>query len=154
MVINKPSTPAGNKGKTPFVCLSGNVRNVMSDKLNKNWSKGNLNSLSTITMRKAIQSGIGKREYLIELLGKLDAKMEITDGGGLTIKNMLTRAIPINTPPIKMTKSKLCGLMVKYFGCAMACHCKRKHWLCRDAPLPAIHQADVNGQDVGEPLDS
>jgi hypothetical protein len=33
--INKPSMPVENKGKTPFVCLSGNVWNVMFDKLNK-----------------------------------------------------------------------------------------------------------------------
>jgi hypothetical protein len=112
VIINKPSTPAGNKGKTPFFCLSGNVQNVMSDKLNKNRSKGNPNSLSTKTMKRAIQSVISKRDYLIKLAGQLDAKMEITDPGGLTIKDMLTRAIPINTPPVKTTKSKLCGLMV------------------------------------------
>ena len=87
---------AGNKGKTPFVCLLGNVWNVISDKLNKNWLKVNLNSSSIETMRVAIQSLIINREYLIGLAGGLDAMMEIPDGGGLTIKDMLTRAIPIN----------------------------------------------------------
>ncbi len=82
VVIDKPSTPAGNKSKTPFVCLSGNVQNMMSNKLNKKWSKGNPNSSSTKTMTKAIQSVIGKKEYLIELAGRLDTKMKITDGGG------------------------------------------------------------------------
>jgi len=39
--------PAGNKGKIPFVCLPGNVRNLLSDKLNTKCSKVNPNSSST-----------------------------------------------------------------------------------------------------------
>jgi hypothetical protein len=37
-------------------------------------------------------------------------------GGGLTIKAMLTRAIPIDTPPVKTSKTKLCGLMVNVWA--------------------------------------
>jgi hypothetical protein len=40
-------------------------------------------------MRVAMQSLIVNREYLIGLAGGLDATMEIPDGGGLTIKDML-----------------------------------------------------------------
>jgi hypothetical protein len=115
VVINEPPRVVGNKGKTPFVCLSGNVRNVISDKLNKNWSKVNPNSSSTETMRVTIQSLIVNREYLISLAGGLDATMETPDGGGLTIKDMLTRAIHINIPA-KTGKSKLCKVMVNVWA--------------------------------------
>jgi hypothetical protein len=42
--------------------------------------------------------------------------MKITDGGVLIIKDMLTRAIAINTLPIKTTKSKLCSLLVNVWA--------------------------------------
>jgi hypothetical protein len=83
MVINESPRVVGNKGKTQFVCLSGDVQNVINDKLNKNWSKVNPNSSSTETMRVAIQSLIVNREFLIGLARGLDAStLEITDGGG------------------------------------------------------------------------
>jgi len=73
--------PAGNKGKTPFICLPGNVPNLLSNKLNTKCSKVNPNSSSTETMRMAMQSLVRNREYLVGLAGGLDATMR--KGGGL-----------------------------------------------------------------------
>jgi len=62
-------------------------------------------------MRMAMQSLVRNREYLVGLAGGLDATMSFEDGGGVTIKDLLARAIPINIPA-KIGKSKLCKFMV------------------------------------------
>jgi hypothetical protein len=59
----------GNKGKTSFVCLSGDVRRVMSDKVKVNASKGNLNVPSAEIAMMMLRSLIAKRTQLIKLAG-------------------------------------------------------------------------------------
>jgi hypothetical protein len=46
-VVGPPLQPAGNKGKIPFICLTGDILRVMQDKLNANATSGNVNSTST-----------------------------------------------------------------------------------------------------------
>ena len=89
----------GNKGKTSFVCLSGDVRRVMLDKAKANSSKGNLNASSHEIAKTMLHSVVARRTQLIELAGGLDATMEIPDGGVETyICDLLLRAIPISLP--------------------------------------------------------
>ncbi len=59
----------GNKGKTSFVCLSGDVRRVMSDKVKVNASKGNLNVPSAEIAMMMLRSLIAKRTQLVKLAG-------------------------------------------------------------------------------------
>jgi hypothetical protein len=59
----------GNKGKTSFVCLSGDVRRVMSDKVKVNASKGNLNMPSAEIAMMMLRSLIAKRTQLVKLAG-------------------------------------------------------------------------------------
>jgi hypothetical protein len=61
----------GNKGKTSFVCLSGDVRRVMLDKAKENSSKGNLNALSHEVTKTMLHSVVVRRAQLIELAGGL-----------------------------------------------------------------------------------
>ena len=58
---------------------------------------------------------VGKREYLLELAGGLDASMEIPNGGGTTIRFLLSKAIPIIFAA-KTTKSKACKFMVNVWA--------------------------------------
>ena len=73
-----------NKGKTSFVCLSGDVRRVMLDKVKANASKGNPNASSHEIAKTMLHSVVARRTQLIELAVGLDATMEIPDGGGGT----------------------------------------------------------------------
>jgi hypothetical protein len=66
----------------------------MQDKLNANATSGNVNSTSAETLKRIFEAVVGKREYLLELTGGLDASMEIFEGGGMTIRDLLSKAIP------------------------------------------------------------
>jgi len=79
-VVVRTPRPAGNKGKTPFVCLTGDILRVMQDKLTANATSGNVNATSAETMKRIFEAVVGKREYLLELAGGLDASMEIPEG--------------------------------------------------------------------------
>ena len=68
LVVRTPR-PAGNKGKTPFVCLTGDILRVMQDKLTTNATSGNVNATSAETMKRIFEAVVGKREYLLELAG-------------------------------------------------------------------------------------
>jgi hypothetical protein len=63
----------GNKGKTSFVCLSGDVRRVMLDKVKANVSKGNPNASSHEIAKTMLHSVVARRMQLIELAVGLDA---------------------------------------------------------------------------------
>ena len=93
--------------------MPGYVRNTISNKLNTKCSKVNPILLSTETMRVAMQTIIKNRAYLVSLAGGLDATMsfKVRGKGGVTIKDMLMRAISLNIPA-KIGKSKLCKFMV------------------------------------------
>jgi len=85
--------PVGNKGKTSFVCLSGDVRRVMLDKVKVSASKGNPNASSHEIAKTMLHSVVARRTQLIELAVGLDATMEIPDGrGGASICDLLLRA--------------------------------------------------------------
>ena len=92
--------PVGNKqGKTSFVCLSGDVRHAMLDKVKANASKGNPNVLSCEIAKTMLHSVVARtrRTQLIELAVRQDATMEIPDGrGGTSICDLLLRAIPMS----------------------------------------------------------
>jgi hypothetical protein len=105
----------GNKCKTPFICLTGDILRVMQDKLNANATNGNVNSTSAETLKRIFETVVGKRGYLLELTGGLDASMEIPEGGGMTIRGLLSKAIPI-TFATKTTKSKVCEFMVNVWA--------------------------------------
>mgnify|MGYP006195072789 CR=1 FL=1 len=107
--------PAGNKGKTPVICLTGDILRVMQDKLNANATSGNVNSTLAETLKRIFEAVVGKREYLLELTGGLDASMEIPEGGGMTIRGRLTKAIP-DQFMAKTTKSKVCEFMVNVWA--------------------------------------
>jgi hypothetical protein len=102
--------PAGNKGKTPFICLTGDILRVMQDRLNKNFSQGDPNSISIETMKSSVGRVVERRAYLLELAGGLDASMEIPNAGEITIKDLLSKVIPIHIP-VKITKIKVCQIM-------------------------------------------
>jgi hypothetical protein len=51
----------GNKGKTSFVCLSGDVRRVMLDKAKTNASKGNPNASSHEIAKTMLHSVVARR---------------------------------------------------------------------------------------------
>ena len=114
-VVGPPLRPAGNKGKTPFVCLTEDILRVMQDKLTANATSGNVNATSAETMKRIFEAGVGKRGYLLELAGGLDASMEIPEGGGMTIRGLLTKAIPVQFAA-KTTKSKVCEFMVNVWA--------------------------------------
>ena len=102
----------GNKGKTSFVCLSGDVQRVELDKAKANSSKGNLNASSHEVAKTMLHSVVVRRAQLIELAGGLDATMEIPDGGGETsICDLLSRAIPTSIPT-RITKISVAVHMV------------------------------------------
>ena len=63
----------GNKGKTSFVCLSGDVRRVMLDKVKANAFKGNPNASSHEIAKTMLLSVVARRMQLIELVVGLDA---------------------------------------------------------------------------------
>ena len=46
-------------------------------------------------MQRIFEAVGGKRGYLLELAGRLDASMEIPEGGGTTIRDLLSKAIPV-----------------------------------------------------------
>jgi hypothetical protein len=106
-VVGPPLRPAGNKGKTPFICLMGDILRVMQDKLNANATSGGVNSTSAETMKRIFEAVVGKRGYLLELAGGLDTSMEIPKGGETTIRDLLSKAIPIRFAA-KTTKIKVC----------------------------------------------
>jgi len=114
-VVGPPLRLVGTKGKTPFICLTGDILRVMQDKLNANATNGNVNSTSAETLKRIVETVVGKRDYLLELTGGLDASMEIPEGGGMTIRGLLSKAIPI-TFTTKTTKSKVCKFMVNVWA--------------------------------------
>ena len=65
--------PVGNKGKTSFVCLSGDIRRVMLDKVKVNASKGKPNASSHEIAKTMLHSVVMRRMQLIELAVGLDA---------------------------------------------------------------------------------
>jgi len=87
----------------------------MQDKLNANATSGNVNSMLAETLKRIVEAVVGKREYLLELTGGLDASMEIPEGGGMTIRGLLSKAIPIIFAT-KTTKSKVCEFMVNVWA--------------------------------------
>jgi hypothetical protein len=72
-VVGPPLRPAENKGKTPFICLTGDILRIMQDKLNANATSGNVNSTSAETMKRIFEAVVGKRGYLLKLARGLDA---------------------------------------------------------------------------------
>jgi hypothetical protein len=66
-------------------------------------------------LKRIFEAVVGKREYLLELTGGLDASMEIFEGGGMTIRDLLSKVIPINFTA-KTTKSKVCEFMVNVWA--------------------------------------
>ena len=114
-VVGPPLRPAGNKGKTPFVCLTGDILRVMQDKLTANATSGNVNATSAESMKWIFEAVVGKRGYLLKLAGGLDTSMEIPEGGGMTIRGLLTKAIPVQFAA-KTTKSKVCEFMVNVWA--------------------------------------
>jgi hypothetical protein len=114
-VVGPPLRPAGNKGKTPFIRLTGDILRIMQDKLNTNATSGNVNSTSAETMKRIFEAVVGKRGYLLELAGGLDASMEIPEGGGTTVRDLLSKAIPIRFVA-KTTMSKVCKFMVNVWA--------------------------------------
>jgi hypothetical protein len=109
-VILRTPRPARNKGKTPFICLTGDILRVMQDRLNRNFSQGNPNSTSIETMKSSVGRVVERRKYLLELAGGIDASMEILNAGEITIQDLLSKVIPIHIP-IKITKIKVCQIM-------------------------------------------
>jgi hypothetical protein len=109
-VVVRTPRPAGNKGKTPFICLTGDILRVMQDRLNKNFSQGDPNSTSIETMKSSVGRVVERRKYLLELAGGLDASMEIPNAGEITIQDLLSKVIPIKIP-VKITKIKVCQIM-------------------------------------------
>jgi hypothetical protein len=126
-VDGPPLQLAGNKGKTPFICLTGDILCVMQDKLNANATSGNVNSMSAETLKRIFEAVVGKREYLLKLTEGLDASMEIPEGGGMTIRYLLSKAIPI-TFAAKTTKSKVLRVYGECLGSSTGCHYKCEYW--------------------------
>jgi hypothetical protein len=62
----------------------------MQDKLTANAIRGNVNSTLAETMNRIFNAMIGRRGYLLKLAGELDASMEIDEGGGTTIRSLLS----------------------------------------------------------------
>ena len=62
-VVGSPLRPAGIKGKTPFVCLTGDILRVMQDKLTANATRENVNATSAETMKRIFEAVVGKRGY-------------------------------------------------------------------------------------------
>ena len=110
-VVVRTPRPAGNKGKTPFICLTGDILCVMQDRLNKKFSQGDPNSTSIKTMKSSIGRVVERRRaYLLELAGGINASMEIPNAGEITIKDFLSKVIPIHIP-VKIMKIKVCQIM-------------------------------------------
>ena len=61
-------------------------------------------------MKSSVGRVVEGRAYLLELAGGLDASMEIPNAGEVTIKELLSKVIPIHIP-IKITKIKVCQIM-------------------------------------------
>ena len=61
-------------------------------------------------MKSSIGRVVERRVYLLELAGRLDASMEIPNAGEITIKDLLSKVIPIHIP-VKITKIKVCQIM-------------------------------------------
>jgi len=102
-------------GKTPFIFLTGDIMCIMQDRLNANATSGNVNSTSAETLKRISEAVVGKREYLLELTGGLDASMEIPESGGMTIRGLLSKSIR-DTFATKTTKSKVCEFMVNVWA--------------------------------------
>jgi hypothetical protein len=99
----------------------------MQDKLNANATSGNVNSMSAETLKRIFEAVVGKREYLLKLTEGLDASMEIPEGGGMTIRYLLSKAIPI-TFAAKTTKSKVLRVYGECLGSSTGCHYKCEYW--------------------------
>jgi hypothetical protein len=102
--------PAENKGKTPFIYLPGDIQRIMQDRLNENFSQGDPNSTSVETMKSSVGRVVERRAYLLQLMGGLNASMEIPNAGEITIRDLLSKVIPIHIP-VKITKIKVCPIM-------------------------------------------
>ena len=109
-VFVRTQRPTGNMGKTPFICLTGDILRIMQVRLNKNFTQGDPNSTSIETMKSSVGRVVERKAYLLELAGGLDASMEIPNAGEITIKDLLSKVIPIHIP-VKITKIKVCQIM-------------------------------------------
>jgi hypothetical protein len=98
--------PTGNKDKTPFISLPGDIQRIMQYRLNENFSQGDPNSTSVETMKSSVGRVIERRAYLLELAGGLKASMEIPNAGKFTIRDLLSKVIPVYIP-VKITKIKV-----------------------------------------------
>jgi hypothetical protein len=61
-------------------------------------------------MTSSVGRVIEGRAYLLELAGGLNTSMESSNAGEVTIKELLSKVIPIYIP-VKITKIKVCQLM-------------------------------------------
>ena len=111
--------PAGNEGKTPFICLPGDVQHVMQDRLNENFSQGDPNSTLVETMKSSVGRVVERRAYLLELVGGIDTSMEIPNAGDITIRDLLLKVVPIYIP-VKITKIKVCQTMTDIWSVLQA----------------------------------
>jgi hypothetical protein len=91
----KSLSRGGNKGKTSFICLSGDIRRLMLDKVKANASKGNPNASSAVITMTMLQSVVAKRPHFIELAARLDATMEIPDREDTSICDALSKEVPL-----------------------------------------------------------
>jgi hypothetical protein len=82
----------------------------MQDRLNENFSQGDPNSTSVETMKSSVGRVVERRAYLLQLMGGLNASMEIPNAGEITIRDLLSKVIPIHIP-VKITKIKVCPIM-------------------------------------------
>ena len=82
----------------------------MQYRLNKNFSQGDPNSTSIETMKSSVGRVVERRVYLLKLAGGLDVSMKIPNAGEITIKDLLSKVIPMHIP-VKITKIKVCQMM-------------------------------------------
>jgi hypothetical protein len=92
----------GGEGKLPFVCLSGDIRRLMLEKLIANNSKEKPNTSLHDVAAMMLRSVISKRANLIDWARRLDETMEIGEGK-TTIQDLLSMEIPTR---IKQKASK------------------------------------------------
>ena len=69
--------PTGNKDKTPFISLPGDIQRIMQYRLNENFSQGDPNSTLVETTKSSVGRVIERRAYLLKLVGGLKASMDI-----------------------------------------------------------------------------
>ncbi len=100
----------GGKGKLPFVCLLGDIRRLMLEKLIANNSKENPKMYLHDVAAMMLRSVISKRANLIDWAGRLDETMEIGEGK-TTIQDLLSMEIPTRIKQ-KVSKKEISQNMV------------------------------------------